>query len=82
MFSTDIITKQIQEMNVYELWWTQQWVDESKIKYDMSCKGLKSYKKGVWDFHVKQTAVMTVDSKNPARLVSGLLLVCYETKGI
>ena len=67
MFTTDIITKQIQELNIYELWWVQQWVDESKIKYDMNSKGLKSYKKGVWDFHAKQTAGMTIDSRNPAR---------------
>ena len=67
MFTTDIITKQIKEMNIYELWWVQQWVDESKLKFDMTDKGLKSYKKGVWDFHAKQTAGMTVDSKNPAK---------------
>ena len=67
LFTTDIITKQIQEMNIYELWWVQQWVDESKIKYDMNSKGLKAYKKGVWDFHAKQTAGMTVDSTRPAR---------------
>ena len=67
MFTTDIITKQIQEMNIYELWWVQQWVDESKLKFDMTDKGLKSYKKGVWDFHAKQTAGMTIESKNPPR---------------
>ena len=65
LFTTDIITKQIQEMNIYELWWVEQWVEQSKIKYDMNCKGLKAYKKGLWGFHAKQTAGMTVDSKNP-----------------
>lgn len=67
LFATDIITKQIKEMNMYELWWTEQWVDESKLKYDMNDKELKAYKKSVWAFHAKQTAGMTVESKNPAR---------------
>jgi hypothetical protein len=67
MFTTDIITKQIQEMNIYELWWTEQWVDESKLKFKMDDKDLKAYKKSVWAFHAKQTAGMTVDSKNPPR---------------
>ena len=66
LFTTDIITKQIQEMNMYELWWVQQWVDESKLKFEMTDKGLKAYKKGVWAFHAKQIAGMTVDTNNPA----------------
>ena len=64
---TDTICKQIQELNIKELWWVQQWVDEAKLRYDMNSRELRSYKDKVWTYGAKQAAGMTIQARNTTR---------------
>jgi propanediol dehydratase large subunit len=65
--ATDAISKQIQELNIKELWWVSQWVEEAKLKYDMNGRELRSYKDKVWTYGAKQTAGMTIQARNTTR---------------
>ena len=65
--ATDTISKQIQELNIKELWWVSQWVEEAKLKYDMNGRELRSYKDKVWTYGAKQTAGMTIQARNTTR---------------
>ena len=65
--ATDGIAKQIKELNIKELWWVQQHVDEAKLKFDMNSRELRSYKDKVWTYGAKQAAGMTIQARNTTR---------------
>ena len=45
--ATDPITKVIPTLTIEDLWWVQQHIDESKIKYDMKYNRIIRYKDNV-----------------------------------